>query len=57
MAAGAVDEHYLGADGEDLGGRRRRLFGEGDQQEVELFGGAAHEVVHADGPAVGKRKG
>ena len=32
VAAGAVDQHYFGADGEDLGGRRGGVFGEGDQQ-------------------------
>ena len=57
VAAGAADQDDLGADGEDLGGRRGGVFGEGDQHQVELFGGAAHEVVHADGAAVGEREG
>ncbi len=57
VAARAMHQHYLGADGEDLRGRRGVLFGEGDQQQVELFGGAAHEIVHAHGAAVGEREG
>ena len=57
VAAGAADQHHLGAEVEHLGGRRSGVFGEGDQQQVELIGGAAHQVVHADGAAVGEREG
>ncbi|MCX6627304.1 MAG: hypothetical protein NTW28_06715, partial [Candidatus Solibacter sp.] len=57
VAAGAADQHHLGAEIEHLGGRRRGVLGEGDQKQVELHGSAAHEVVHADGAAVGEREG
>src|ERR1019366_4393050 len=57
VAAGAAHQHYLGAEVEHLGGRRSGLFGEGDKQQVELNGAAAHQVVHAHGAAVGEREG
>ena len=56
VAAGAPHQHHLGAEVEDLGRRRSGMFREGHQQQVELFGSAAHQVVHADGAAVGERE-
>ena len=56
VAAGAADQYHLGTEVEHVGGRGSGGLGEGDQHQVELNGGAAHEIVHADGAAVGERE-